>query len=101
MLSAMLSPASYFSHFLSGSLYLLVLAVAVTYVIVLLVIEVLDRYSNEPEASNSASRQQIIYFIARNRWFWIPPLYVLALLFVSVVALTHGADAAQFMYQRF
>jgi D-alanyl-lipoteichoic acid acyltransferase DltB (MBOAT superfamily) len=101
MLSAMLSPASYFLHFLSGSLYLLVLAVAVTYVIVLLVIEVLDRYSIEPEASNSDSRQQILYFIARNRWFWIPPLYVLALLFVSVVALQRGADAAQFMYQRF
>ncbi|MGA2962360.1 MAG: MBOAT family O-acyltransferase [Candidatus Korobacteraceae bacterium] len=101
MLSAVLSPASYSAHFLSGSLYLLVVAVAVAYVIVLLVIEVLDRYSNEPETSNSDSRQQIIYFIAHNRWFWIPPLYVLALLFVSVVALTHGADAAQFMYQRF
>jgi hypothetical protein len=39
--------------------------------------------------------------VARNRWFWIPPLYLLALLLVVIVAQTRGADAAQFMYRNF
>jgi hypothetical protein len=78
MLSAALSPASYSSHFLSGSLYVLVMALAVGYGIVRLVIETLDRYSVEPDASPEAANahpgSRIIALIARNRWFWIPPL---------------------------
>ena len=98
MLSAVVSPASYSSHFLSGSLYLLVAALAVGYGMVLLVIAALDRYSVETEAR---ARPGIIAVIARNRWFWIPPLYVLALLLVVFVTHTRGADAAQFMYRKF
>jgi len=101
MLSAALSPASYASHFLSGSLYLLVMALAVGYAIVLLVIEMLNRYSVEPEISAASSSPSVIVIIARNRWFWIPPLYVLALLLVVIVTHTRGADAAQFMYRNF
>lgn len=105
MLSAALSPASYSSHFLSGSLYVLVAALAAGYVIVLLVIKALDRYSVEPDASpeaaNAHSGSGIIALIARNRWFWIPPLYVLALLLVVIVTHTRGVDAAQFMYRNF
>jgi alginate O-acetyltransferase complex protein AlgI len=101
MLSAVLSPASYSSHFVSGSLYVLVMALAVGYGIVLLAIEALDRYSVEPEAPVARSRPAIIARIARNRWFWIPPLYVLALLLVFIVTHTRGADAAQFMYRKF
>ncbi len=105
MLSAVLSPATYSSHFISGSLYLLVSALAAGYVIVLLVIEALDRYSIEPEGSSLVahvhSGSAIIALIARNRWFWIPPLYVLALLLVVIVTHTRGVDAAQFMYRNF
>jgi D-alanyl-lipoteichoic acid acyltransferase DltB (MBOAT superfamily) len=105
MLSAALSPTSYSSHFLSGSLYVLVAALAAGYVIVLFVIEALDRYSVEPDASpeaaNAHSGSGIIALIARNRWFWIPPLYVLALLLVVIVTHTRGVDAAQFMYRNF
>lgn len=101
MLSSVLSPASYSSHFLSGSLYLLVLALAAGYAIVLLVSDTLDRYSVEPAASESESRPGILLFIARNRWFWIPPLYSLALFFVLIVTLTHSDSAAQFMYRSF
>jgi len=101
MLSAVLSPASYSSHFLSGSLYLLVMALTLGYALVLLTIEALDRYSVEPEPSSAGSRSQIIALMARNRWFWISPLYVLALLLVVFVTHTRGADAAQFMYRNF
>jgi hypothetical protein len=101
MLSSVLSPASYSSHFLSGSLYLLVLALAAGYAIVLLVIEALNRYTVVPEASAPDARQGILWFIARNRWFWIPPLYSLTLLFVLFVTLSHGENAAQFMYRSF
>ena len=101
MLSPVLLPSSYSAHFLSGSLYGLVAALAAGYAIVLLVIEVLDRYSSETQASGSGFGPGIIVLAARNRWYWIPPLYVLLLLLVLVVTHTHGADAAQFMYRRF
>ncbi|HYW37639.1 MAG TPA: MBOAT family O-acyltransferase [Terriglobales bacterium] len=101
MLAAVLSPASYSLRFLSGSLYVLVIAMAAGYMIVLLVTEALDRYSVEPEAANAPSSSKMIAVIARNRWFWIPPLYLLALLLVVIVTHTRGADAAQFMYRNF
>ena len=101
MLSALLPPSSYSTHFLSGSLYGLIASLAAGYVIVLSVIELLDRCSPGTEASPSGSSLGIIAVAARNRWFWIPPLYVLLLLLVVVVTHTRGADAAQFMYRRF
>jgi D-alanyl-lipoteichoic acid acyltransferase DltB (MBOAT superfamily) len=100
MLSAVLSPASYLSHFLSGSLYALVMVLAVGYAIVLLVIEVLDRYSIS-EVSSGQLRSGTVALMARSRWFWIPPLYLLALVTLVIVTHTHGADAAQFMYRKF
>jgi alginate O-acetyltransferase complex protein AlgI len=101
MLSAALSPATYSSHSLSESLYALVMALAAGYAIVLLVIEALDRYSIEPETSDAGFGSGTIAHIARNRWLWIPPIYVLALLFVLIVTHTRGADAAQFMYRNY
>ena len=101
MWSAVLSSASYSSHFVSGSLYFLVTVLAVGYAIVLLVIGVLDRHSVEPKTAAANSRPGIIALIARNRWFWIPPLYVLALLLVVIVTHIRGADAAQLMYRNF
>jgi alginate O-acetyltransferase complex protein AlgI len=101
MLSAVLSPASYSAHFLSGSLYVLVIALAVGYAFVLLVVDVLDRSSVAPDATAAHYRSPIIAVIARNRWFWIPPLYVLALLLVVFVTHTRSADPAQFMYRNF
>jgi hypothetical protein len=101
MLRAVLSPSSYSSHFLSGSLYGLVASLAAGYAMVLLVIEVLDCYSFGTEGPGSGLGSGIIAVAARNRWFWIPPLYVLLLLLVVVVTHTGGAGAAQFMYRRF
>jgi alginate O-acetyltransferase complex protein AlgI len=101
MLSAALSPASYLSHFLSGSLYLLVLTLAMGYAVVLLVIDTLNRYSVEPEPSNEAFHPGFIALMARWRWFWVPSLYVMVMVFLLLVTLNQGASTAQFMYRRF
>ena len=101
MLSALLSPASYHSRYVSGSLYLLVTALAFGYAIVLLITDALDRHSVESEVSEIQSRPGIMAFVARSRWFWLPPLYAVALLFVSIVTFTRGASTAQMMYRRF
>jgi alginate O-acetyltransferase complex protein AlgI len=101
MLSAAFSPASYLSCFLSGSLYLLVVALATGYATVLLIIDMLDRYSAKPGTAPAHSRSAIIAAIARNRWYWIPPLYGLALLLVLMVTHSQGAGVGQFMYRRF
>ena len=114
MLSAVLSPTTYPSHFLSGSLYLLVTILAAGYAIVLVVVEALDRHSvdgysvdryagsqNSAPVATSRLGSGILALLARNRWFWIPPLYILALLVVVVVTHARGTDAAQLMYRNF
>ena len=101
MLSAVLSPGNYASHVLSGSLYLLVLALAAGYAIVLVAIEAMNRYSTEPEPASEPSSAGFIALIARWRWFWVPPLYVVVLLFLLVITETQGASTAQFMYSNF
>lgn len=103
MLSDVLSPASYSSHYLSESLYGLVVALAAGYAVVLLVVDAIDRESSklESDATDNASRSRIMAMLARNRWFWVAPLYIVALLIVVFVTQTRGADAAQFMYRKF
>jgi alginate O-acetyltransferase complex protein AlgI len=104
MLSAVASPTGYGSHVLSGSLYLLVVAVAVGYGIVLCVIHALDRYSAEAETSHGQTVDAdtgLVALAARWRWFWIPPLYALALILLLIVTLTGSASTAQFMYNKF
>jgi alginate O-acetyltransferase complex protein AlgI len=101
MLLAIVSPASYFSHYLSGTLYLLVAGLAVGYAIALLVIDVLDRSTAEEEASQTGPRAGIVALLARWRWFWISPLYALALLILLIVTMTQGADTTQLMYRTF
>jgi alginate O-acetyltransferase complex protein AlgI len=95
MLNSALLPSSYLSHYVSGSLYLLVFSLAGGYVFVLFVTAALDRYSNQPQAAG------VMALLARKRWFWIPPLYGLALLVLLIVTLTQGASTAQFMYRAF
>ncbi|MGO8794936.1 MAG: MBOAT family O-acyltransferase [Candidatus Sulfotelmatobacter sp.] len=106
MLWAVLAPTSYLTHFLSGSLYLLELALAVGYAAVLLVIDTLNHYSITSEPStqpsqNIAIQPGFVALLVRSRWFWIPPLYVLGLLLLLTVTLTQGASTAQFMYSNF
>jgi D-alanyl-lipoteichoic acid acyltransferase DltB (MBOAT superfamily) len=101
MLAAAVSPASYASHFVSGSLYLLVMALAAGYFIVLWAAEVLDRYPATPDKDVARHGAGIIGLLARKRWFWVPPLYALVLLVVLIVTFTQGASTAQLMYRRF
>ena len=99
MLSAIFSPASYSTHFLSSSLYVLIAALAAGYWLVLRVGDAIDQPAGNavsPETQSGA-----LTFLARWRWFWIPSLYLLALIFVLMI--THGqqASAGQLMYRRF
>lgn len=100
MLSAIASPANYSSHFLSSSLYVLVVILSAGYLITLLVGDAIDVDAGSPEKPPE-SHSGMLVLIARWRWFWIPSLYVLALIFVLMV--THGqeASAGQLMYRRF
>jgi len=99
MLSAIVSPASYSSHFLNSSLYVLVAVLSAGYLIVLLVSDAIDQHASREQGNEV--HPGTFALIARWRWFWIPSLYVLALIFVLLV--THGqeASAGQLMYRRF
>jgi alginate O-acetyltransferase complex protein AlgI len=103
MLSAMVSPATYGWHLLSSSLYALVAVLSVGYLIVLLVSDALDRQTIDQHTGEEPAQSQrgALALIARWRWFWIPSLYILTLIFVLL--LTHGqeASAGQLMYRRF
>lgn len=97
MLTAVITPATYGSHFLSGSLYLLVAGLAGGYAAVLLSIELL----NGPSEESDGIRTGAVGAIARWRWYWLPAIYALALIFVLLITLTRGADTAQLMYRGF
>lgn len=100
MLVAVFSPSTYSSHALSLSLFILIVVLGAGYFVVLRVAEILDGLAGvqkEQVAANSGP----LAILARWRWFWIPSLYALALLFVFL--LTHGQEAStsQFMYRSF
>ena len=100
MLSAVVTPATYTVHLISGSLYGLVLVLALGYAGVLLVVDALNR---EPDsvAPGVSTRSGLIRFLDSHRWVWIPPLYLVALALVLVVTHSSSVNAAQFMYRNF
>jgi len=99
MLSALVSPATYGAHFLSGSLYLLVTALSLGYTIVSGAAQILNGPTEDASAQNA--RAGLASLAARWRWYWLAPLYTVALLFVLMVTLTRGTSTAQFMYGNF
>ena len=105
MLRAIVSPNTYQAHFLSSSLYFLVLAVAVGYTIVLLVQTFLESHAvperNEEVATNHSSHHTFSRAMFQWRWYWITPLYALALLFLLIVTLSQRTSTAQLMYGNF
>ncbi len=66
-------------------------------------IEALDRYTAQldEEAPQPGRHFGLIVLMARWRWFWIPPLYAVALLLLLFVTLSRGASTAQLMYGNF
>jgi alginate O-acetyltransferase complex protein AlgI len=101
MLAAVLSPVSYLSHSLSGSLYLMVLLLGLGYALVLMMVEALNRCSIALEGTDGRAASGVIAFLARKRWLWLPPLYALTLLLVVAVTLTQTPATSQFMYRAF
>ena len=108
MLSAAFSPATYGGHILTGNLYLLVLAVVLGYAVVLLIGDRLQKQLSpavSEQTSNTARPSSFISgftaTIAQWRWFWLAPLYVVALVFLLIVTLSHGTSTAQLMYGNF
>ena len=101
MFSSLLTPATYVSHSLSGSLYLLVGLFAFGYALVLIVIDTLNAHLKEPDVTQHRERPGFAAFVARTRWYWIPPLYSVTLLFALIVTIARGTATAQFMYGNF
>ena len=99
MLLALVAPASYSSHFLSSSLYLLIGVLAAGYAVVLLVSEALDHVTVPSEESRQLSGMMSL--IARSRWFWLPAVYALVLLVVLMITLTQQGGVGQMMYRSF
>ncbi len=97
MLLAIASPATYSSHALDLSLYLMVLIVAASYALVLQISETLDGYLQSGEQSRSG----FLPVLAQRRWIWLPALYSVALLIVVLITQTQGASTSQFMYRTF
>ena len=96
MFTAVLSPATYSTHFLSSSLYFLVLLLAMGYAVVLVAADVMNRYASAEVGQSSA-----LATIVRHRWYWIPALYALAMFFVLMLTLNESGGAAQLMYRGF
>ncbi len=99
MLGAVVSPAAYSTHFLTTNLYLLILALAVGYALVLLTSKALD--FDAEQSSEAVPPTGLVALLVRWRWFWLTPLYALALLVVLIVTWSHGTSAAQMMYGNF
>lgn len=99
MLTAVVSPESYGSHFLSSSLYVLIGVLAAGYAVVLLMSGALERASTPRETSRQQSG--VISLMARARWFWLPAVYALALLVVLMITLTQQGGVGQMMYRSF
>ena len=95
MIASVISPASYAEHFISWSLYLLVASLAAGYALVLLVRE---RLARDVELSDESRPSSLL---VRWQWYWIPPLYTLAMLLLLMITLTQGGGAAQLMYRGF
>ena len=101
MFSAALSSKSYFAHHLSGSLYLLVFILAAAYAVMLRAADEFEGLPAQAGSQQLTTRVSLFSAIHRTRWYWIPPLYILALAMVFIVTHTQDAGAAQFMYRRF
>jgi alginate O-acetyltransferase complex protein AlgI len=100
MLSALLKPATYLSHTLPGTLYLLVAGVAISYAVTLYACDIVDRHTDEA-FSASASPSQALRLILLDRWVWLAPLWLLAVALVVSLVPHQGHGANVFLYRSF
>jgi alginate O-acetyltransferase complex protein AlgI len=101
MFAVLIEPASYSQHFLSGSLYALIISLAVGYAVVMTTTDALGQSVAEEEPTRASRQTAFFSTMARWRWYWIPPLYALALILVLIVTLSRGVSTAQLMYGNF
>ncbi len=102
MFTALVSPASYLTHFLPVTLYLLVLALGIGYATVLLIIAGLDRHAERLGTAEARARSEIITTMVRDRWVWLMPMYAVALLVATwLVTRAQSAGATPFVYRSF
>lgn len=106
MLKAVISLSTYKLYFLSGSLYGLILAVAISYAIVIMIQDALDRHSVPnvelgTATSNQPGQSRFTQLAFQWRWFWVTPIYLVALLFLLIITLSQGTSTAQLMYGNF
>jgi hypothetical protein len=99
MLAAVASPASYGSHVLSSSLYLLIGILAAGYALVLMVRDSMERGSVRSEAAGQGTG--VMGRVARSRWFWLPAVYAVALIVLLMITLTQQGGVGQMMYRSF
>ena len=101
MLTAVVSPSTYGSHFLSGSLYLLITGLIGSYAMVVVAAKKLSPYSVQQTGTAPNQGSGTLVWVERKLWLWLPPLYALTLLAVTVVTFTQGNNAAQLVYRKF
>jgi alginate O-acetyltransferase complex protein AlgI len=102
MLTALASPATYLTHVLPATLYLLVLTLALAYAVVLLVLGAVDGYGERLGPKEAASRVEVINVIVCDRWVWLTPMYACALLIVTwLVTHAQSTGASPFVYRMF
>jgi alginate O-acetyltransferase complex protein AlgI len=102
MLTALASPATYLTHVLPATLYLLVLTLALAYAAVLLVMAAVDGYGERLGTKEASSRAKVINVIVRDRWVWLTPMYAFALLIVTwLVTRAQSAGSSPFVYRMF
>lgn len=99
MLVAIASLASYSSHFLTSSLYLLIGIPAAGYALVLVVQDAMEGVSVRSEAA--AEWAGVMALVARSRWYWLPAVYALALIPLLMITLTQQGGVGQMMYRSF
>jgi alginate O-acetyltransferase complex protein AlgI len=96
MFSAMASPSAYGSHVLSTNLYWLVATLGLGYALTVAVADSLKtRTEGTPHVAVGFDA------LGRWRWFWIAPLYALAMIFVLMITWTQSGGVGQFMYRGF
>jgi alginate O-acetyltransferase complex protein AlgI len=87
-------PTSYGFHGLSSSLYLLVLTLGMGYGLVVLIADTLK----EPSDTSAKEGPRAV---GQRHWFWIAPLYALAMIFILMITWTQSGGVGQFMYRGF